>query len=526
MVIESQQVAIHDADVEIELAIRPGATITGRVVPAAVATVELTPANPAVADHAHRGDLAQARTTTDADGNFTILGVPRAGAIVLKATAADGRRGIVELSIDEQANEVVLEKVALLPRRRVAGRVVGPEDEPITDAYVMPARRLRDVRLARTSSDGSFELSNFDPGEYTLLVRGPTLRILGETVVDLNGGDRDNVCVKISALGRISGRVVDEDDRPLAGWHVYIEGMRPLVTTDSDGGFEIKNVDEGAHTVAVYDARACRAKVNDVRSGATVTIRVAPLGSITVTVTCDGRPVKGAELGCATIAAKTDDAGMHVFSDLCPGDYECSAVTAEFVAVGRVTVRSDHPTLLLELNEGATITGLVVDVLTGRPMADVRVEGIAGQACVTDRHGRFAVEHVASGSHALLLGLRGPFFRPFERPYRASPGERVELGTIELPPLRRGSLGTFGLMLEPRGRVLRVTRVVADQPAARAGIEVGDEVVAVAGRPTYELGLDVCEALLTSEFHIEIGQPLTVELSDGKIVTMIATRWL
>jgi len=74
-----------------------------------------------------------------------------------------------------------------------------------------------------------------------------------------------------------------------------------------------------------------------------------------------------------------------------------------------------------------------------------------------------------------------------------------------------GKTGDAGLLVEPRGRGLRVLDVVPDSPAAKAGIRVGDEVSKIAGRPAGQLNELEALALMRGP----IGKQVTV-LIGGK----------
>ena len=51
-------------------------------------------------------------------------------------------------------------------------------------------------------------------------------------------------------------------------------------------------------------------------------------------------------------------------------------------------------------------------------------------------------------------------------------------------------LAGVGVQFAPRGEALRIVAVVPGGGAAEAGLQVGDEILAVDGRPVSELGME------------------------------------
>jgi membrane-associated protease RseP (regulator of RpoE activity) len=89
-------------------------------------------------------------------------------------------------------------------------------------------------------------------------------------------------------------------------------------------------------------------------------------------------------------------------------------------------------------------------------------------------------------------------------------GARVRLHVESAKPL----LG-IGLYYETRGRGgVRVTRVVSNSPAARAGLSTGDRILAVQGKPV--TAMDALEVRSAINLHSRTGLKLDVWFQNGK----------
>jgi len=144
---------------------------------------------------------------------------------------------------------------------------------------------------------------------------------------------------------------------------------------------------------------------------------------------------------------------------------------------------------------GATLNGHVLDAETGRPAAGVPVEvHLDRQYMLTsaDQAGQFAIPGMVPGSRVVVwVGGRDVYVE--ERIEVEIPDDErgAEAGTIRL--LRGDELGErldgwVGLFLARRGGRVVITAVTPWSPADRAGLAVGDAVLAVNGRDLSALG--------------------------------------
>ena len=102
-------------------------------------------------------------------------------------------------------------------------------------------------------------------------------------------------------------------------------------------------------------------------------------------------------------------------------------------------------------------------------------------------------------------------------------GERIDIGTLLVPPLRSNDPGTFGIDVKLSGDALEVTTAAPASPASVAGIVIGDKITAIQGHTIAELTPDVAHTLVSSG-SISVGQTLAVTLASGKTVNVTAAK--
>ena len=190
-----------------------------------------------------------------ADGRFALDGLPRGRAWRVMTWAPGWARRVEPrpLAIGDDATL----DVALAPAVRLCGRVLEAESErPIAGATVVvtvapfPAGSGTSTGTARTTADGTFEVTDLAPGRVTLAhVRSEGW---GETVAtdagDLREGETLGLVLRLPRGGRVTGRVRGDD---LQGLHVVMRtGWAPLAgearaEVGADGEFSFDAVPRG-----------------------------------------------------------------------------------------------------------------------------------------------------------------------------------------------------------------------------------------------------------------------------------------
>ncbi len=301
-----------------------------------------------------------AEAATDASGRFAVAASP-AGRIDVEVRkpgfAPTFRRG-VELPGEGAAcgAPVDLGTFVLRPGARVEGRVVTRRGDPVPDAEVFLAERApregapqvprERTPDATTDRAGQFVLGDLPAGEPKHLVVAAAGHRT-EVVLGVRPPPPEPLLVRLDPVATLRGRVVDEEDVPVAGARVHVEWRfvlpndplrRPsgdlverTATSGGDGAFEVADVPPGTVTLAVSAE--------------------------------DLVPVDGVEV--------------------------------------QVPRGDDEPELVLVLREGARLEGQVMTD-AGDPVAGVRISGEA-RTGVSDAEGRYAIGGLTLGEEAFRL---------------------------------------------------------------------------------------------------------------------------
>jgi len=241
---------------EVDLAVAPGLTLTGRVTDVAgrplrglrVSFVWGRESPPC--EHA---------TVTGRDGAFRLDGL-EAGPGTLHVTDDTGRylAWTGEAAPPAPASVIVLEAAG-----RVRGRILPPPPGG-TLPYVLLAEeeettRYYGERCVRLRGDGGFEIGDLPVrAELTLLLRVPDALPLRRELGQLAPGQVRELGVLEAVAGpTLRGRVLDEDDRPVADVRVVLEdedwSLEARTLSAADGTFSFANVPPGPLALTVWN---------------------------------------------------------------------------------------------------------------------------------------------------------------------------------------------------------------------------------------------------------------------------------
>jgi uncharacterized GH25 family protein len=447
---------------ETRIVLHAGRTAFGKVTaaggnPVAGAQVSLQTALPASLTarmRMLRDPERYAASPTDATGRFELRDLPAGTFDLLVRAHGYAPLTVPSLAVPEGKGTTDLGMVALAPGAAVLGLVVDPKGEPIAGAEVraaaaqqegMPILRPHDNGPADavTAADGSFRIDDRSPGEsVNLTITHPSY----------GPGSLPGVAVPAAApvrvvlqpAGRVAGRTVDADGKPVAGATVYLSeqtavsfgGQTAMVgsgrghrgVTDDEGGFAFEGVSPGSLRLTAQAPRYQEAELANLelkggedlssleivlKAGATIEGRVlspdGPMPDAEVTVV----ESSAGDFGYSSLRARTDGDGQYRIDGVPPGKRTLEARAEGYRrAVRDVEVAARTPAVDFQLERGLEASGRVVDD-GGAPVAGAQLILIAGrdfrdaQRTLSEADGGFRIAGLQEGSYTLRASKEG-----------------------------------------------------------------------------------------------------------------------
>lgn len=524
---------VEDVLVEVELGVR----VAGRLDPPARGRVSTK-----------GGDGMQCggdHVDVDDSGRF-VFEHQRAGRCIVVGRSKDGRGGNVEVTFGEDARDIV---VTLEPLAGISGRIVDTEGRGVAGVNVTIERtggwNPGDPETV-SNSDGSFAFKGIEAGKLTVVAshsnawrdglegyaKSPPLDVVA-------GTERSDVTITVQVRDQSLRGIVLREGKPVPDARVSAsresdhgtrEGFQAL--TKSNGTFVIERLLDAQYTLVADDPRnTARAEVTNVKPGSSITLVLVPTGSLSGRVTVDGAPVQLFDLACwkrdgdkGYIAKRFDSAdGAYTLERVPTGSYGCYINSVVGRANEKVVVSSGAPNKLdFSIERSASVTGVLVDVMTGAPVSGVLVyagEGEddirAGRNRPTDANGHFMVPGLHSGSISLFAVSKDwSEMTRIRVEGTLVTGQQLDLGRVEVVTPFRHTPGQLGLVGRVENNAVVVTEVTASGAADRAGIRVGGMIATFDGRSMAKLYPHLRDLLVAGKTYA-LGTP-------GGIVNVVA----
>jgi hypothetical protein len=338
----------------------------------------------------------------------------------------------------------------------------------------------------------------------------------------------------------ISGKVIDEKGLPIAGaavgialqediFSTHIQHVAEQAVTRSapDGTFTIDEVQgEGPHLVwALFQGRAEGRVLNVLPGERGIIVRLQLQSGLRGVVVDDKGPVAGAHVGVLPTRQSPQElvghlgiqtstpiaagpAGEFEVLGLGAGTYDLLAETADKRGgkIGGIVLQDGQVQsgLRVVVGEGGHVVGKVIDHDSGAIAPGAKaliIERLAKTKTLVGADGSFDIVGLPPGPLDLFVVADGYF--PYQRwVILPEPGARADVGTIRLVRQTRSSMiapGSTGLdICNTEGRDF-VLRCWPDSPCDVAGVQVGDELVAIDGKDMTGVGAWAAIALLGGE---------------------------
>jgi PDZ domain/Carboxypeptidase regulatory-like domain len=446
-----------------------------------------------------RGERS-ATAFTGKDGAFSVEGP--AGLVRLWAVTPRGTRvtgPVLRLAVGEVRTGLVLDG----GDPTTALGVVTRDGRPVAGARLLALAASTEavVGTATSAPDGQFAFASLVPGRYLVQVQQGALSALFGPLEHRPDGQPWQVTL---AGGRaLQGRV-----EPVAagvrvrwrsgGW----VGPPAETVTDARGQFRFEGLpDELVSLDAEGPGGAATARA---RPGDEVVLALHG-GEVVVHLQDDS----GAPITDGVLLARSLDTGASrrqlvlapdgmTRLELPYGPWELTleAPGQGRSAAARLSVGAAPLDVRLSLEASVTVQGVVRDAESQLPLSGVEIVAVSGAdtspfrvAVQTDRRGAFVLPPTPRSARLLT---HHPAYLPQAR--GAAEGGRWDVALARAPhdvsSLPATQFEGVGMVLDGRSGVVRVAQVNEGGPAERAGVAVGDAVVAVDGTPTAGVPLE------------------------------------
>lgn len=266
---------------------------------------------------------------------------------------------------------------------------------------------------------------------------------------------------------RLEGLVVDDEERPLGGVRVTLDGARVAVT-EADGSFAFGGLAPRTYALNAelgeWYGEQLEATLDDTSDPVTIALIRGPTLRVHV-ISVGGAPITGAKVATSSRELVTGPSGVVVLRGIDPGVDHLRVSAAGHAEVHERLATGDDPTSTLErtivLVSGAPLTGSVVDE-DGAIVANASVEietpnGERTETVSSDDTGAWTTMDIAAGTYM----LRGT--------------SDVHVGTADLVVPHDGITKKTGLVIRIArgGEIVGIVKHAGGAPAEGVRVAVG-----------------------------------------------------
>ena len=325
-------------------------------------------------------------TKSDASGFFEFKHVPPGPRNL--SCSAEGYGTMVMHNIQfahDQAEEAVERTLTLEVGQPIAGRVFGPEDEPVVGAKIMAMRYSNQISSrgeAVTDENGNFLIPDLSQGSFNLSVNAKGYRVASHNRVQV--GDV-NVQVEMIKQACVSGKVLDASGKPITNFTATV--LRTSTPDDSQQAPIYENTDikekieasaDGSYTLCGLNPGTFVLKVRGkgLAPGLSQTFTVADgqvLPDVTVQLSAGGSikgrlvDADGAAVGGAKLATLDDEHGDANLDPFLGGLVDTSTTQRKgksdaegyfelpLLNPGRYRLKIEHPRYTTEMIRGVVV---------------------------------------------------------------------------------------------------------------------------------------------------------------------------
>jgi protocatechuate 3,4-dioxygenase beta subunit len=324
-------------------------------------------------------------TTSDSTGYYEFKNVadgPRNLSVIAEGYGMQVRHNF---QFKGQPGEKQEHEFQLEPGQPIAGRVFGPEDEPVVGATIS-AMKYSNQTSSRgsgiTNENGEFMINDLSQGSFNLMIDAKGYRVARHNRVQV--GDV-NVQIEMIKQACVSGRVLDASGKPVKNFTAVVLRSSPQqhnqapifentdvkekIETSADGSYTLCGLNSGTFVIKVR-SKGLAPRLSEpftVTEGQVVpdvTINLSRGGSIKGRlVDSSGAPVKGAQL-----STHDDEHGATNLDPFLGGLVDTSTTQRKgksdgegyfelpLLNEGRYKVKVEHPSFTTEMRAGIVVT--------------------------------------------------------------------------------------------------------------------------------------------------------------------------